>query len=66
MSESTLFLIGFVIFGVAIAATLVGTIAGDDSRESLKEELPRVEQPGSVAEDSVNLKQTLHQMAVML
>lgn len=66
MSESTLFLVGFVIFGVAIAGTLVGTIAGDDSREFPKEDSSRGEQPRSVSEDSVEIKHSLKQMAAML
>lgn len=54
MNESILFLIGFVVFGVSIAATIVGTIAGSDEQEQRTEkadesESSRVVQPAKSA-----------------
>lgn len=66
MSESALFLIGFVIFGVAIAGTLVATIAGDDSEKSSEETTASGEHARSVSENSVEIKHSLKQIAAML
>lgn len=66
MSESALFIVGFIVFGVAIAGTLVGTIAGSDPDEELPEAPVETQRPRVTAQSEVAVENSIRRTAALV